>query len=106
MVGRVEMPGGVLILRIVTAPDMSTRETEAQVDPGIPNFQTVLTTIGARCDVLYLIQMCTAFCHVLFPPDASDPGQHSYILLRGAGDTPVWPGPLHIGTDDSSDLRI
>ena len=35
VVGRVEMLGGVLILRIVTATDMSTDETEAQVHPGI-----------------------------------------------------------------------
>src|SRR5690348_7594567 len=57
MVGRVKMPGSMLILRIVTAAYMSTRETEAQVHPGISNFQTVLTSIGARCDVLYLIKM-------------------------------------------------
>ena len=36
MVGRVEMPGGVLILRIVTAAHMSTGETEAQVYPLSP----------------------------------------------------------------------
>ncbi len=65
-----EMPGGVLVLRIVTAAYMSTRETEAQVYPGISDFQTVLTSIGARCDVLYLIKMRTALCHVLFLPDA------------------------------------
>jgi hypothetical protein len=60
VVGRVEMLGGVLILRIVTATDMSAGETEAQVDPGSANFQTVLTSIGARCDVLDLIKMRTA----------------------------------------------
>src|ERR1700693_3930500 len=70
VVGRVEMLGGVLVLRIVTATDMSTGETEAQVHPGISNFQTVLTSIGARCDFLYLIKMRTSLCHVLFLPDA------------------------------------
>ena len=65
MVGRVEMPGGVLILRVVTATDMSTRETDAQVYPGISNFQTVLASIGARCDFSYLIKMRTFLCHVL-----------------------------------------
>ena len=68
MVGRVEMPGSVLVLRIVTAAYMSTRETEAQVYPGISDFQTVLTSIGARCDVLYLIKMRASLCHVLFLP--------------------------------------
>ena len=83
VVGGVEMPGGVLILRIVTAPDMSTGETEAQVYPGISNFQTVLTSIGARCDVLYLIKMRTSLCHVLFLPDACvHSGQLSYFLLE------------------------
>ena len=68
VVGRMEMLGGVLILRIVTAPDMSTGETEAQVHPGISNFQTVLTSIGARCDFLYLIKMRTSHgtCSVCF----------------------------------------
>src|SRR6266436_1558815 len=73
VVGRVEMPGGVLVLRIVTAAHMSTGEAEAQVHPGISHFQTVLTSLGARCDVLYLIKMRTALCHVLFlPARASD----------------------------------
>jgi hypothetical protein len=69
VVGRVEMPGGVLIFRIVTATDMSAGETEAQVYPRIPNSQAILTPIGARRDVLYLIKMRTAFCHILFPPE-------------------------------------
>ena len=107
MVGRVEMPGGVLILRIVTAAHMSTRETEAQVYPGISHFQTVLTSIGARCDVLYLIKMRTLLCHVLFLPDACVRLGPALILPhRDAGDTFFWSEPLHIGTYDSSDIRI
>ena len=70
MVGRVEMPGRVLVLGRVAAAHMSTGETEAQVDPGISHFQTVLTSLGARCDVLCLIKMRTGLCHVLFLPDA------------------------------------
>ena len=128
MVGRVEMFGGVLILRIVTATDMSTGEAEAQVYPGISNFQTVLTSIGARCDVLYLIKMRTSLCHVLFLPDACvrltpfrPPGRSQNevrwrseyqlgpaLILppRDAGDHFLWSEPLHIGTDDSSDIRV
>ncbi len=64
VVGRVEMPGGVLILRIVTATDMSTGETEAQVHPGITDFQAVLAPIGARRDVTYLVEVATLLCHV------------------------------------------
>ena len=49
---------------------MSTGEAEAQVHPGISNFQTVLTSFSARYDVLYLIKVRTSLCHVLFLPDA------------------------------------
>jgi hypothetical protein len=45
VVGGVEMPCGVLVLRIVTAADVSTGETETQVHPAISNFQAVLTFI-------------------------------------------------------------
>ena len=86
---------------------MSTRETEAQVYPGISNSQTVLTSIGAWCDVLYLIKMRTAFCHVLFPSDACVRAGSARILPPGdAGDNYVWTEPWHIGTYDSSDMRI
>ena len=107
MVGRMKMFGGVLILRIVTATDMSTGETEAQVYPGISNFQTVLTSIGARCDFLYLIKMRTSLCHVLFLPDACVRLGPALILPpRDAGDNFFWSEPLHKGTYDSSDIRI
>ena len=107
MVGRVEMLGGVLILRIVTAAHMSTRETDAQVYPGISNFQTVLTSIGARCDVLYLIKMRTSLCHVLFLSDACVRLGPALILPPGdAGDNYVWSELLHTGTYDSSDRSI
>jgi hypothetical protein len=107
MVGRVEMLGGVLILRIVTAAHMSTRETDAQVYPGISNFQTVLTSIGARCDVLYLIKMRTSLCHVLFLSDECVRLGPALILPPGdAGDNFLWSELLLTGTYDSSDIRI
>jgi hypothetical protein len=102
-----EMPGGVLILRIVTATDMSAGETETQVHPGISNFQTVLTPIGARCDVLYLIKMRASICHVLFLLDACVRLGPALLIPPGdAGDTFFWSQPLHIGTYDSSDSRL
>jgi hypothetical protein len=55
MIGRMEMPGGMLVLRIVAASDMSTGETEAQVDPRIPDSQTILTPIRTGCHLLYLV---------------------------------------------------
>src|SRR5712692_3091380 len=65
VVGGVKMPGGVLILRRVTATNMSTRETEAQVHPGVTCFQTIFAPIGARRDFVYLVQVATLFCHLL-----------------------------------------
>ena len=53
------MLGGVLILRIVTATDMPAFETEAQVDPRIPDSQTILTAIRAGCNLSYLVEMGT-----------------------------------------------
>jgi hypothetical protein len=38
VVRRVEMPGGVLVLGIIAAADMSAFETEAQVHPRIADF--------------------------------------------------------------------
>src|SRR5258707_8166051 len=86
---------------------MSTRETEAQVYPGISDFQTVLTSIGARCDVLYLIKMRTLLCHVLFLPDACVQLGPALILPhRNAGNNFLWSEPLHIGAYDSSSISI
>src|SRR5260370_20187491 len=107
VVGRVKMLGGMLILRIVTATDMPAFETEAQVNPAISNFQTILTAIGARCDFLYLIKMRTSLCHVLFLPDACVRLGPALILPhRDAGDNFLWSELLHTGTYDSSDRRL
>jgi hypothetical protein len=59
VVGRVEMPGGVRILRIVTATDMPAFETEAQVYPCIPDSQTILTAIRTGCHLSYVVEMGT-----------------------------------------------
>ncbi len=63
MIGRVEMLGGVLVLGIVAAADMTTDETDTQMHPGIPDFQTILTAICTRGDLSYLVKMTTLFCH-------------------------------------------
>jgi hypothetical protein len=85
---------------------MSTGETEAQVHPGITRFQAFLASIGARCDVLYLIKMRASLCHVLFLPDACVRlGPALLLPLRDAGDHFFWSEPLHIGTYDSYDRR-
>jgi hypothetical protein len=57
------MLGGVLVLGIVAAADMTTDETDTQMHPGIPDFQTILTAICTRGDLSYLVKMTTLFCH-------------------------------------------
>jgi len=86
---------------------MSTYETETQMYPGISNFQTVLTAIGARCDFLYLIKMRTALCHVLFLPDAYLRLEPALFLPPGEiNENNNWPETLYINTFDSSDMRL
>jgi hypothetical protein len=48
VVGRVEMLGGMLILRIVAAADMPAFKADAQVYPGVTDFQAILAPISAR----------------------------------------------------------
>jgi len=62
-----EMLGRVLILRGVTATHMTTGETEAQVNPGITGFQTILAAVCTRGDLSDLVEMRTLFCQQSFP---------------------------------------
>ena len=71
MTGCMEMLGGVLILRIVAAADMPTFEADAQVHPGVADFQAILAPVGARCDLPYLVKMTTLFCHCARLPFSS-----------------------------------
>src|SRR6266568_3100161 len=85
-----------------TCPHVRQRRRCTQLSP----IFTVLTSIGARCDVLYLIKMGTSLCHVLFLPDACVRLRPALLLPpRDACDNFFWSEPLHIGTYDSSDIR-
>src|ERR1700694_3953508 len=64
VVGRVEMPGGMLILRRIAAADMPAFQTEAQVYPCISHFQTILTAIRTWRDLTYLVEVATVLCHM------------------------------------------
>jgi hypothetical protein len=59
--GCMEMLCRVLILRIVTAANMATGETEAQVNPTLTGFQTILAAVCTLGDLPYLVEMCTIF---------------------------------------------
>jgi len=52
MPGLLEMPGSVFVLGVVTAAHVAAGQAQAQMHPGIPNPQAVLTAVGAGCDVL------------------------------------------------------
>jgi hypothetical protein len=58
-----EMLGRVRILRGVTAANMATDETEAQVNPSITGFQTILAAVCTWSDLSYLVEMRTLICH-------------------------------------------
>jgi hypothetical protein len=45
------------------ASDMPAFEADAQVYPGVADFQAILTPISTRCDFTYLVKMTTLFCH-------------------------------------------
>ena len=66
MIGRVEVLGGMLILRGVAAADVPTSLADAQMHPGIPECQTFFTTIRAGCNLVDQIEMCTDWIHRIF----------------------------------------
>lgn len=63
VIGRMEMPGRVRVLRGVATAHVSTDEAFAQMHPGVPNFQTLLSALCARCHLSDLIEMATLLCH-------------------------------------------
>jgi hypothetical protein len=64
MVRTVEMLRRVLILRLIAAPDVPARHAESQMNPGVPRFQAILTSVCARRNVLDLIEVCASNSHV------------------------------------------
>jgi hypothetical protein len=61
MIGGMKVLRGMPVLRIVTAADMPALEAETQVYPPIASFQTILTTIRAGRDPVYMVKMCTLY---------------------------------------------
>ena len=78
VVSRVEVFGGMLVLGRITAANMPTFETEAQVYPRISDSQTILTPIRTGCDLSYLVKMCTLCSQDRFLSDFS-----RYVLVNG-----------------------
>ena len=59
VVSVVEVFGGVLIFRRIAAADVTTAQTQAEVDPGIAHFQALLTSFCVRLHIMDLIEMGT-----------------------------------------------
>ncbi len=62
MLGLVKMLGCVLVLGRVAAPDVSTGEAKAQMNPSVAGFQAFLAAVRVRRNFVDLFQMCTS-CH-------------------------------------------
>ena len=61
--GRVKMFGRVCILRGIATADVAADQTFAQMYPGISHLQTLLATVSAGRNILYLISMCALLRH-------------------------------------------
>jgi hypothetical protein len=58
-----KMPGSMLVLRRITAADMTAGEAETQMDPSVPGLYAVLTNVCMGAGDLDLIEMRTLRLH-------------------------------------------
>src|SRR5690349_24122179 len=65
MASRVEVLGGVPVLRVVTAADMAADETLAQMHPGVAHLQALLAAVAARRHVANIVQVRAMRSHAI-----------------------------------------
>jgi hypothetical protein len=78
------MPARMAIVRIVTAPDVSTGPAQAKVHPSIAHGEAFLTTIAAgghRPDAIEMGALLPSFNHLYSVETRIDAGSHRE--LRG-----------------------
>ncbi|GCE02691.1 hypothetical protein KDAU_00200 [Dictyobacter aurantiacus] len=63
MIGLVEMPGRMPVLRGIAASDMAADKAETQVNPAIARLEAILASTARWRHILHLIQMRTTFSH-------------------------------------------
>src|ERR687885_2140760 len=63
VVGSVKVPGGVFVRRVVATPHVPTDLAEAQMHPGVPDPQAVLTAVRARRNLVDFREMYTPLAH-------------------------------------------
>src|SRR5579871_3476036 len=61
VLGVVEMLGGMLVLRTVAAAYMATFQAQAQVDPGVTHFKTLLASFAAGRHLLSRFHVRTSW---------------------------------------------
>lgn len=59
MLGGSGVLAGMCVLRLIAAADIPAAETEAQVDPGVPDREALATAGAARFDLLNQAQVLT-----------------------------------------------
>ncbi len=57
MLRRAEVIGCMLVLRAITAADMATAHTQAQMDPAVPQFEALHAAVATRRHDIDLIKM-------------------------------------------------
>ena len=57
MFGAMEVLGGVLVFRAVTAAYVAATEAQTQVNPRISRFQAFLTALSAGLNLVYFVYM-------------------------------------------------
>jgi hypothetical protein len=81
--GRAKMLCGVSIWRLIAATDMAAGPADAQMQPGVAQFQAFLTPRSARNDVTDLREMFTEYWHAVRPRCLSPrPGTSRGEVLR------------------------
>ena len=81
MFRRVKVFSRVFILGGVAAPHMPARETQPQVHPCIPHFETLLAALLIGVFYSNLIEMHAPFRHFT-SPDARDPNGPGWLRRR------------------------
>src|SRR5437867_9833524 len=66
MPGLLEMLGGVLVLRVVAASDVSARPAQAKMHPGVSRGEAFLAAVGVGRGCLYGTQMSASGGHGAF----------------------------------------
>lgn len=108
VLSRVKVFGRVLILRRVATANVAARETQAEMNPGVPAFQALLAAASVRLYILNLIGMGTAlhsvsscsmmvsgYCNIR-PRGGSGDGFFALAAIRASAAFQVSPKSLRL----------